>query len=53
MLNRIFSHWKTSLAGIVLAFGQYLVAQGSAGFTWETFLPIIGTILLGLFAQDK
>lgn len=53
VFDRVFANWKTSLAGLVFAFGQYLVGQGGTGFTWESFLPQVGTILLGLFAKDK
>ena len=53
MFDRIFTNWKTTVAGVVLGFGQYLVAQGSHGFTWESFFAAVGSIVLGAIAKDK
>jgi hypothetical protein len=49
----MFTNWKTSLAGLVFAIGQYLVIQGETGFTWESFLIVLPTLILGLIAKDK
>lgn len=53
MFDRIFSNWKTTVAGLVLGFGQYLTVQGEHGFTWATFGTAIGSIILGALAKDK
>jgi hypothetical protein len=52
MVNRIFGHWKSTLAGLVLALGQYLVIQGDSGFTWKTFLPTLATFIFGASRKD-
>lgn len=52
MLVRIFENWKTSLTGIGLSFFQYL-SFVNGNFTWKTFLPTLGTLLLGLFSTDS
>jgi hypothetical protein len=52
-MDRIFRNWKTSVAGLVLGTGQYLMMQGDTGFTWESFASVVPTLLLGLFAGDK
>lgn len=51
-MKNIFSNWKTSVAGLVLSFGQYLMLQGEHGFTWDSFLIAFPTLLLGLFSSD-
>ena len=52
MFNRFFTNWKTSLTGIGLGVFQYL-STVSGNFTWKTFIPAVGTILLGIFAKDN
>lgn len=52
-MERLFLNWKTSLAGLIAGIGQYLMVQGNTGFTWESFVVAIPTLLIGLFSKDK
>lgn len=49
----MIKNWKTSIAGLVFAFGQYLYLQAEHGFTWESFFVVLPTLIIGLFAKDK
>jgi len=52
MVERIFAHWKSTVAGFILAFGQYLVVQGDTGFTWKSFLVALPTFIFGATRKD-
>lgn len=53
MKNRIFGNWKSTVAGFVAMFGQYLVLQGNSGFTWKTFLTALPTFVIGALSGDS
>lgn len=49
MLNRMFQHWKTTLAGAGLAALQ--VAAGAAN--WKAIALAVATAFLGALAKDN
>lgn len=53
MLNRIFGHWKTTSAGVVIAAVLGIVAQTyKPGMSWKAWLPIAAPALIGAFLRD-
>jgi hypothetical protein len=61
MMNRIFAHWKTSVAGVLICvvtvagvLSQQGITLGDAGKgTVVALVGALGTALLGLVAKDS
>lgn len=52
MLTKLLN-WKTTLAGVVIAIGQYIASTADTDFSWATLLTVIPTAILGILSSDS